>query len=131
VRIFLSFLLAGILISTLGCGGHTIPMDPCTVVGLIVTPASATANHAAAPPANAASFGASSKFAGVCGSATAVPPIANWAVTDPSVHLSPAQGSTTTATCTAALASPVTVTGTNATPVNGQTFMGTATLTCN
>jgi len=130
MRIFLSLLLAGILI-TLGCGGHTIPMDPCTVVGLNVTPASATANHAAAAPANTASFGASSKFAGVCGSATAVLPVANWSVTDPSVHLSPAQGTSTTATCTAALAGPVTVTGTNATPVNGQTFTGTATLTCN
>jgi len=130
VRLFLSLLLAGILI-TLGCGGHTIPMDPCTVVGLNIIPASATANHAAAAPANAASFGASAKFAGVCGAGTAIPPIANWSVSDPSVHISLTQGSSTTATCTAALAGPVTVTGTNATPINGQTFTGTATLTCN
>jgi hypothetical protein len=126
MRILLSLLLAGILISTVGCGGHT--MDPCTVVGLNVGPASATVNHAAAPPANGQTFAASSRFFGVCGSATAIPPNANWSVSDPSVHLSATQGSSTTATCTAALASPVTVTAISA---DSHMFTGTATLTCN
>ena len=124
-----SLLLAGISIFNLGCGGTATTMDPCTVVGLNVIPASATANHAAAPPANSQTFGASTKFAGVCGAGTAIPPIANWTVTDPSVHLSPAQGTTTTtAICTAALPSPVTITATSA---DANKFTGTAALTCN
>jgi len=127
MKILFSFLLTAILISILGCGGRTM-MDPCTVVGLNVGPSSATVNHAAAPPANGQVFGVTSKFLGVCPSATAIPPNANWTVSDPSVHLSATQGSSTTATCTAALASSVTVT---ATSTDGRMLTGTATLTCN
>ena len=127
MRIFLSLLLAGIVISTIGCGGHTM-MDPCTVVGLNVGPGSATVNHTAAPPANGQSFFANPKFFSVCGAATAVPLNSNWTASDPSVHLSPAQGGTTTATCTAALASPATITAISA---DANKFTGTATLTCN
>ena len=65
MKTFLSVLLAGVLISTLGCGGRTLMMDPCTVVGLNVIPATATVNHAAAPPANSEMFGTSPKFLGV------------------------------------------------------------------
>lgn len=127
MRIFLSLLLAGIVISTIGCGGHTM-MDPCTVVGLNVGPASATVNHTAAPPANGQIFGVTSRFSGVCPAATAIPPTANWTVSDPSIHFSATQGSSVTATCTAALASPATVT---ATLVGNNMVTGTATLTCN
>ncbi|HLK06322.1 MAG TPA: hypothetical protein VKV30_00205 [Candidatus Angelobacter sp.] len=128
MKIFLSLLPAGMLIFALGCGGHTTTTSGCTVVGLIVGPSAATVNHAASPPGNAQTFAAGSRFLGVCPSATAIPPNANWSVSDPSVHLSAAQGSSTTATCTGALASPVTVT---ATSTDGNLFMGTAALTCN
>ena len=127
MKAFLFILLAAILISTLGCGGRTTT-DPCTVVGLNIAPPTATVNHAAAPPANGEVFVANPRFLSVCGSATAIPVNSNWIVSDPSVHLSATQGTTVTATCTAALASPVTVTATSA---DGRMLTGQAMLTCN
>jgi hypothetical protein len=128
MRNFLSFLLAGVSISFVGCGGSISSTDPCTVVGLTVGPSAATVNHAAAPPGNGQIFNANARFSGVCGSATAVLVNSNWTVSDPSVHLSVTQSGSTTATCTAALANPVTVT---ATSTDSNKFMGTAMLTCN
>src|ERR1051326_3616210 len=127
MRIFLSLLLGGIVISTIGCGGHTM-MDPCTIIGLTVGPASATVNHAAAPPTNGQSFVSNPRFFSVCGSATAIPLNSNWTASDPSVHLSPAPGGTTTATCPAPRVTPAPITATSA---DASKFIGTATLTSN
>jgi hypothetical protein len=52
----------------------------------------------------------------------------NWTVSDPSVQLSASQATQVTATCTAAVTTPVTIT---ATPVSGEMFTGKASLTCN
>lgn len=128
MKIILSALLAALSLSTIGCGGNMMPN--CGMVGLNVTPSSMTINHASAPPGNGQTFSASSQSAvnPGCPAVTAALVISNWTVSDPSVHLSATQGTMVTATCTAALASPVTVTATSA---NGQMFMGTAMLTCN
>jgi hypothetical protein len=53
---------------------------------------------------------------------------ANWTSSDPSVHLSAAQGSDVTATCTVALSNPVTI---QASAVTDATLKGQATLVCN
>ncbi len=127
MKVLLSIPVAAIFISSLGCGG-SIMSDPCTVVGLNISPPTATVNHAAAPPANSQSFGANPRFSGVCGAGTAVQINSNWTVNDPSVHLSATQGTTVTATCTAAVGSPVTVTATSA---DGRMLTGQAMLTCN
>jgi hypothetical protein len=63
-----------------------------------------------------------------CPAVTAALVNSNWTVSDPSVHLSALQATQVTATCTAAIATPVTVT---ATPVSGEMFTGHASLTCN
>lgn len=127
MKIFLCILLTTILVSIPGCGG-SITSDPCTPVGLTVGPSAATVNHAAAAPNNAQIFVANPRFSGVCPSATAVLVNSNWTVSDTSVHLSVTQSGSTTATCTAAVASPVTVTATSA---DSNKFTGTAALTCN
>ena len=116
------------LISTIGCGGASSP--DCGPTGLNVGPASATVNHAAAPPGNGQVFSASfqPKNGPGCPAITAALVNSNWTASDPSVQLSAPQGFQITATCTAALASPVTIT---AVPVSGGTFTGKASLTCN
>ena len=115
-------------VSNIGCGGTSIP--DCGPTGFSVGPSSATVNHAAAPPGNSQVFSASfqSKVGPGCPAVTAALVNANWSASDPSVQLSAPQAIQETATCTAALASPVTIT---AVPVSGGTFTGKASLTCN
>jgi hypothetical protein len=127
-RILFAVLLSLSFVSTIGCGGTSSP--DCGVVGLNVTPASATVNHAAAPPGNGQTFSASSLFKNSpgCPAVTAALVNSNWTVSDPSVHLSAPQAPQVTATCTAAVATPVTI---MATPVSGQMFTGNASLICN
>lgn len=128
MKFFLSLLLAGIVISSVGCGGSTMPS--CGAAGILISPPTATVNHAASPPGNSESFVASPKFPIIpgCPAITAAPINSNWSVSDPSVHLSATQGTTITATCTAALTNPATVTATSA---DSQMLTGTAALTCN
>ena len=128
---FLSKLLAGVCLSlalplTISCGGA----PDCGVTGMVVGPASATVSHAAAAPANSQTFSATVKFKsqnGCIGIATAALVVSNWTASDPSVHLSPSPSGQVTATCTAALANPVTITATQA---SGGTFTGQASLVC-
>ncbi|HET9282209.1 MAG TPA: hypothetical protein VFR24_09640 [Candidatus Angelobacter sp.] len=97
---------------------------------MVVGPASATVSHAAAAPANSQTFSATVKFKtqnGCIGIATAALVVSNWTASDPSVHLSPSPSGQVTATCTAALANPVTITATQA---SGGTFTGQASLVC-
>lgn len=115
-------------VSTIGCGGTSSP--DCGPTGLNVGPSSATLNHAAAPPGNSQVFSASFQFkvgAG-CPAITAALVNSNWSASDPSVQLSAPQAIQVTATCTAAVGTPVTIT---ATPVSGGAFTGKASLTCN
>jgi hypothetical protein len=126
-KLLFAVLLPLSFISSVGCGGST---PDCGPVGLNVGPASATVNHAAAPPGNSQVFSASfqSKFGPGCPAVTAALVNSNWSASDPSVQLSAPQAIQVTATCTAALGSPVTIT---AVPVSGGAFTGKASLTCN
>ena len=126
-KIFLALLLFVVLVSTIGCGGGS---PDCGVNGLNVGPSAATVNHAAAPPGNSQVFSASFQFKNSpgCPAITAALVNSNWTVSDPSVHLSAPQATQVTATCTAAVATPVTI---SATPVSGEMFTGKASLTCN
>lgn len=125
-KIFFAVLLSLAFVSTIGCGGTSSP--DCGPIGLNVAPPSATVDHAAVAPGNSQTFTASFKFNNVgCPAVTAALVNSNWTVSDPSVHLSASQAAQVTATCTAAVASPVTIT---ATPVSGEMFTGMASLTC-
>ncbi|HET7873610.1 MAG TPA: hypothetical protein VFL42_13920 [Terriglobales bacterium] len=116
-------MLLGAPIFISGCGS-----SGCRVVGVRVAPPTATANHTAAAPDNGATFVASTLFGdGVCAVNASTLVSSNWTVSDPSVHLSAIQGPQVTATCTAALANPATITATAAT---GQMLTGQASLTC-
>ncbi|HEY2168033.1 MAG TPA: hypothetical protein VGJ30_00285, partial [Candidatus Angelobacter sp.] len=83
-----------------------------------------------APPANSQMFSASFQFSNNpgCPAITAALVNSNWTVSDPSVHLSSPQATQVTATCTATVTTPVSIT---ATPVSGEMFTGHASLTCN
>ena len=125
-RVFLSSLLWAALLSIASAGSSS----DCKVVGLRVAPPSATVEHTAAAPANSQIFNASYRLGGgngPCPANTAMMVNANWTASDPSVRLSAKQGMQVTATCTAALAKPVTITATSA---SGQKFTGQATLVC-
>lgn len=126
-KLLLAVLLSMVLASTIGCGGVT---SDCGPNGLNVGPSAATVNHAAAAPGNSQVFSASFQFKNSpgCPAITAALVNSNWTASDPSVHLSAPQATQVTATCTAAVATPVTIT---ATPVSGGTFTGKASLTCN
>ncbi|HEY2360512.1 MAG TPA: hypothetical protein VGK36_05315 [Candidatus Angelobacter sp.] len=126
-KLLLAILLSMVFVSTIGCGGSS---PDCGVNGLNVTPASITVNHAAAPPGNSQVFSASFLFKSNpgCPAITAALVNSNWTVSDPSVQLSAPQATQVTATCTAAVAAPVTI---MATPVSGEMFTGKASLTCN
>src|SRR5260370_20390866 len=127
---FTSRFLAGVclgvtLLSTMGCGGND-----CGVSGLNVVPATATADHTAAAPGNGQTFSASLQFKNKsgCVAITAALVNSNWTASDPSVHLSSSPTSLMTATCTAAVTNPVTITATSA---EGKMLTGPASLTCN
>lgn len=128
---FASKLLAGVCLSlalplAISCGSS----PDCGVTGLNIGPSSATVNHAAAAPANSQMFSAIFQFKaqnGCVASQTAALVISNWTASDPSVHLSPSPSGQVTATCTAALTNPVTITAAQA---SGGTFTGQASLVC-
>ena len=127
-KILVAVLLSAPLVSTMGCGGTGSP--DCGVIGLNIGPSAATVDHAAAPPGNSQTFSATFQFKNSpgCPAVTAALVNSNWTVSDPSVRLSASQATQVTATCTAAVASPVTIT---ATPASGEMFTGKASLTCN
>jgi hypothetical protein len=126
-KLLFAVLLSMVFVSTIGCGGGS---PDCGASGLNVGPSAATVNHAAAPPGNSQVFSASFQFKNNpgCPAITAALVNSNWTASDPSVQLSAPQAIQVTATCTAGVALPVTIT---ATPVSGEMFTGKATLTCN
>src|SRR5579864_327444 len=117
------------LLGMAGCGGTS--SSNCTLTALRVTPGSMTVDHTAAAPANGTIFSASGLFTG-SGSCMGLNASAlvnsNWTVSDPSVHLSASPTTQVTATCTAAVVSPVTI---QATSASDQSLTGKATLMCN
>src|SRR6478752_5169830 len=121
------FLLSAALLAGAGCGGSST--NNCKVTALNVTPSSMTVNHTAAPPANSQTFTSSGLLTGngVCTGNTAAMVSSNWTASDPSVHLSASPTMQVTATCTAAVGSPVTI---QATSASDQTLTGKATLMC-
>lgn len=121
VKFYLALFLGTTLLLVNSCGGNL----NCGGNSIKVLPAAATANHGALPPANGQAFAALSNPCGTA--ATAAMVNSSWMVSDPSVHLSASPNTTVIATCTAALANPVTVT---ATAVNGMAS-AQASLTCN
>ena len=127
-KLLSAVLLSMAFLSAVGCGGTASP--DCGPNGLNVGPSTATVNHAAAAPGNGQVFSAFFQFKNNpgCPAITAALVNSNWTVSDPSVELSAPQATQVTATCTAAVATPVTIT---ATPVSGEMFTGKASLTCN
>lgn len=115
------------LLFVAGCGGIG---SNCQVTALNVAPPTANADHTAAPPNNSQTFNASGQFSGsgCIGLGTAALVNSNWTASDPSVHLSASPTTMVTATCTAAVAGPVTITATSA---SGPTITGKASLSCN
>ena len=105
----------------------------CGVVGVTVTPASATANHAAAPPGNQVVFlgkQVSKKDPG-CPAITAAQNGFNWSTSDPTdVTLIPNQPAIGAVTAVCKNATPGAVTITATLPNTPTASPGTATLTC-
>jgi len=124
-RFFVVAFLGATILPAVGCGGSS----NCDAIGLQIGPATAMVNHTAAAPANSQQFSATFQLKDGCaGIATAALVISNWSASDPSVALSASPSGMVTATCTAAVAGPVTIT---ANQVGGQMLTGKAMLTCN
>jgi hypothetical protein len=114
-----------------GCGGKTTTM--CKINSINVSPATATVNHAAAPPANTQHFDAfiASEPSG-CGFILSNLTTATWSVSDATnVSISNVHDATYgTATCNGATSGAATVTAT--VPAgDGTNVSNTASLTCN
>lgn len=135
-KVFANRLFAGAglgiaLLLMAGCGGS---MTNCTATGLIVGPSSATITHTATPPSNSQTFSATMQFNttqtqnGCITSALSVLVNSNWTANNPAVQLSGSPSGQVTATCSATVATPVTIT---ATQVGGGMLTGQAKLTCN
>jgi hypothetical protein len=128
-RYFANACLGGILSITLcsmGCGGSPKPCNITAVISLNVTPTTASVNHAVASPGNTQAFLAQ-VGSSACGVTTTALASSNWTASDPSVQLSTSPTTQVTATCTAALASPVTISAVSA---DGRMLTGRATLSC-
>jgi hypothetical protein len=114
-----------------GCGGST--NNRCFIGSITVSPGSAIADHTAAPPGNTQQFAAfAASVPQGCAIVQSNLPNVIWSVSDPvNVSIGSTPGpSNGLATCNAATAGAVTVTGT----LNQTDFApvkATATLTCN
>ncbi len=129
-RFFANVCLGGIVsiaLLSMGCGGNLVPCPVSAVIALNVSPATASVNHAVAPPGNTQAF-LSQVASTACGTTTAALASSNWTASDPSVQLSPSPNTQVTATCTAAVVNPVTITAVSA---DGRMLTGRAMLTCN
>ena len=137
-KVFANRLFTGVSVSmsmglllAAGCGGS---MSNCTPTGLMVGPSSATISHTATPPSNSQTFSAtlqvnqSQAQNGCVTSALSVLVNSNWTANNPAVQLSGSPSGQVTATCSATVATPVTIT---ATQVGGGMLTGQAMLTCN
>jgi hypothetical protein len=114
-----------------GCGGNTTPKCG-DIVQITVTPKTATADHAAAPPANTHQFSAFDVPPAGCSPRISSLSNATWSVSDPvNVSISNVVGPTYgVATCKAVTAGAVTVTAIAPASAGGN-VSATAELTCN
>lgn len=120
-RLLLSLTFSA-LIAACSCGGGN---NQCSITAT-VTPASATADHTAAPPGNQVQFALNSTAKGNC--PLTPDAIGIWSSSD-TVNVSISNQSTAgLATCLGPTASPVTIT--NSGKVRGQPYQS-ASLTCN
>lgn len=106
----------------------------CELIGVKVAPASATASHLSAAPANGVRFAANGDYQGKCVLPACVDclPGVTWSVSDTAnISLVPDSSGTSAirATCNGATNGPVTITA-KTTNTAGTTVSGTATLTC-
>src|SRR5215471_13792799 len=128
----MAFISCALLLSLAGAGCGGSGNHDCNMTAVSISPASAIANHSAAPPGNQQRFIPGPVLPPGC----PPPPLpfgfATWSVSDPvNVSISNAKDQTNgVATCMAATAGAITVTAT-ATNGNGTTASGTAMLTCN
>ena len=129
---FLFFLPLLLVLASTGCGGKSSSVDCSVALSLDVAPQSATADHAAAPPGNKASFvGANSVVPGCIPTPGPIRLDLKWSVSD---TVNTSIGNTPNldygvATCINATPAPVTVTATGTNKL-GATITGTATLAC-
>jgi len=112
--------LALIFVLITGCGGST--QNSCMITASI-SPATATADHALAPPGNQVQFTAQSSVAGNCPLAPDV--LGTWATSDTTNTAINQQG---LATCLNATSSPATIT--NSGEVRSFKGFTSASLTC-
>jgi hypothetical protein len=107
-----------------GCGG-TGAADTCSITA-VVAPATATADHALAPPGNQAQFSATSTVTGNC---PMVPDkLGTWSTSDPlNTTISSPSPMQAVATCVHATSTPATISYSGT--AHGQAFTA-ATLTC-
>lgn len=125
----LSFLVVTAFLTSVGCGSQ----QSCELTALLVSPSSATADHALSSPGNQVQFFAGPVMKGQC----AVPACVNclgqtWTVSDNlDVSISNNASDNGTATCLAATTGAVTIIATAPVSANSKkTVSGTATLTC-
>jgi len=113
-----------------GCGSD----QPCSLVGLNIAPPTSSVDHLAGSPANSQQFTGSGQVGPGCmGVTAAIRRDVTWSVSNSAVaQISNVNDATYgVATCTAASATPITVTAMlDATKNNGTQVTGTATLTC-
>ena len=109
----------------LSCGGS--PNQDCSPLGLVISPANGTADHAAVAPGNQVQYSGMEQLPPGCAQ-TALVPILTWTTSDTvNTSITNAPGSTPgTATCISATPQPATITGS----LPGGSLKGTATLTC-
>lgn len=116
----------------IGCGGSPQGAS-CAITAIHISPATATANHAAASPANSQHFDAFvSSASNGCSIQLSALSNATWTVSDAvNAEIGNQQNvNYGTATCINAAPAPITVTAT--VPAgNGSNVSATATLTCN
>jgi hypothetical protein len=127
----ISMIATLLLLAGLASSGCSSSGADCSIASVGVLPASATADHSAAPPGNSQQFFAVGAVPKGCVSIPAVLIDVTWSVSDTTnVTISNTQGQTFgMATCIGTTGGPVTVTATRP-AVNGHSLSGTSTLTC-
>ncbi|HTE89603.1 MAG TPA: hypothetical protein VK639_11635 [Terriglobales bacterium] len=127
----ISMIATLLLLAGLASSGCSSSGADCSIASVGVLPASATADHSAAPPGNSQQFVAVGAVPKGCVPIPAVLIDVTWSVSDTTnVTISNTQGQTFgMATCIGTTGGPVTVTATRP-AVNGHSLSGTSTLTC-
>lgn len=127
MRILFFLVTVALALHLSACGSST---DDNTIVSLTISPATATASHSAAAPANTQFFAAFAGYQGGNHPASSLGSGVTWATSD-TVNTSITGTGTATVTCLAATPSAVTITATVAIKTGStQTVSGTASMSC-